>query len=655
MNYKEITPFKWFVLQNFPFIEADFDAITNYELLCKIVEYLNKTITATNDLGKQVEDLNNWFNNLDIQDEVDNKLDEMVEDNTLAEIINEQIFNELNTKVNMKIDYVDTFSDLITNTNLSNNTYVKTLGYYQIGDGGDATYFITDTISSTVDNYTIIELQNNLYAILEYKDKINVKQFGAKGDNTTDDLEKIQDCLNYTAQQKIICYIPAGNYILDGQLLLPSYSKICGDGRNSVLKTKDDVDLVYHTICTLNANSINARLARNNNSTFLAQGYPSVDDVCTFYVHDIILKDFTVNGNWQNRDLNNWDNIYVTSYGNINREPGSGIELQRCYNIDVDNLYIINSPQHNLNLRAGAYCYNEGITVEAQYPSYNIAIKNVETNNQRYDDGITTHDSEYITIQDCYVHVDNNINNTYTQAISNGIEIDDGSRYVNVINCLSRYNINGFQSKGHNNTPSAHDILFENCFAEYCHHGYSISGTSNDVYNEFDNMTRNIILNNCTSKNMYIFSNDTDWPTMSHDIDCNNATSVTINNFTSIIGIPESDIINNISNADHQVTCRFRGTTRDIKIIKAFLFNLKSLIPTDSYFHIDGTSRNFVFKDITADGYEYEPLILYNSTSQYGYCIIDGIYLSEISEDTTIVNDIDSNVQGTRTNMILVS
>ena len=32
------------VLQSFPFIDEDFDAITNYELLCKVVEYLNKTV-----------------------------------------------------------------------------------------------------------------------------------------------------------------------------------------------------------------------------------------------------------------------------------------------------------------------------------------------------------------------------------------------------------------------------------------------------------------------------------------------------------------------------------------------------------------------------------------------------------------------------------
>lgn len=96
---KPLPPFKWFALQNFPFIEYDFDAITNYELMCKIVEYVKEIALKTNTLGAEVENLINWFNNLDVQDEVDNKLDEMAEDGTLAEIINEEIFNELNSIV----------------------------------------------------------------------------------------------------------------------------------------------------------------------------------------------------------------------------------------------------------------------------------------------------------------------------------------------------------------------------------------------------------------------------------------------------------------------------------------------------------------------------------------------------------------------------
>ena len=93
-DYKKLTPFKWFVLENFPFIEADFDALTNWQLFCKLGKEMNKIINSENVLGTQVENVtnafielqnyvNNYFDNLDIQEEVNTKLDEMTENGSL--------------------------------------------------------------------------------------------------------------------------------------------------------------------------------------------------------------------------------------------------------------------------------------------------------------------------------------------------------------------------------------------------------------------------------------------------------------------------------------------------------------------------------------------------------------------------------------------
>lgn len=110
-EYKNLTPFKWFVLENFPFIEADFDALTEWQLFCKLGKEMNKIINSENTLGTQMENVtnafielqnyvNNYLDNLDVQDEINIKLNEMVQDGTLAEIINQNVFNELNTKIN---------------------------------------------------------------------------------------------------------------------------------------------------------------------------------------------------------------------------------------------------------------------------------------------------------------------------------------------------------------------------------------------------------------------------------------------------------------------------------------------------------------------------------------------------------------------------
>ena len=97
-TFKEICLMYIQQLTNFPYIEKDFDALTDYGLLCKIVDKLNEVITNTNEQDGYIVSLynafielktyvENFFDNLDVQDEINNKLDEMVEDGTFDSII----------------------------------------------------------------------------------------------------------------------------------------------------------------------------------------------------------------------------------------------------------------------------------------------------------------------------------------------------------------------------------------------------------------------------------------------------------------------------------------------------------------------------------------------------------------------------------------
>lgn len=99
--YKPLTPFGIFVKHNFPFIEATYEARDNYDLLCKVYQHL-KTVEYNQGISQEnIEALYNYLNNLDVQDEINNKLDEMAESGELAEIINEHIFEELNNEIDM--------------------------------------------------------------------------------------------------------------------------------------------------------------------------------------------------------------------------------------------------------------------------------------------------------------------------------------------------------------------------------------------------------------------------------------------------------------------------------------------------------------------------------------------------------------------------
>lgn len=160
-EYKRLKPFKWFVLQNFPFIDEDFDAITNYELLCKVIEYLNKTIDKTNELGSQVETLVNWFNNLDVQDEVDKKLDEMAQSGELAELISQYLESQA-------IIGFNNANDLKNATNLANGSFAKTYGKITYNDKLGAFYKIrTRTNQDEVDDDNIIALVNTENLVAE--------------------------------------------------------------------------------------------------------------------------------------------------------------------------------------------------------------------------------------------------------------------------------------------------------------------------------------------------------------------------------------------------------------------------------------------------------------------------------------------------------
>lgn len=81
MVVNKINPFKGWALQNFPFIEADFDALTNYEMICKITEYLNTVITNQNELNEAYNTLLNGYKELyDYVNKYLTDMDEVKED-----------------------------------------------------------------------------------------------------------------------------------------------------------------------------------------------------------------------------------------------------------------------------------------------------------------------------------------------------------------------------------------------------------------------------------------------------------------------------------------------------------------------------------------------------------------------------------------------
>jgi len=265
-GYKKIPTFKLWIANQFPYIETDFDAITNYELLQAVIKYLNTIIENENNVESNVTALynafvnlhdyvTNYFDNLDVQEEVNNKLDEMVKDGTLESLL-------LNYTQVSKV--FDTYNDMMLDTSTYvNGMKLKTLGYHYVNDGGGAEYFVTNVQNT---NKYQVSIGTNLWIELIIKDNtLHIKQIGAYGDNVNDDYNIFSSAINFINGKYMTLFIDEGTYYLSQKLIINwsnsnywidfngSY-KIKGSGQfTSILRFsgKDGIDTTHTGIVAL--------------------------------------------------------------------------------------------------------------------------------------------------------------------------------------------------------------------------------------------------------------------------------------------------------------------------------------------------------------------------------------------------------------------
>lgn len=180
-----------------------FEKVTN-ETVADYIEQFNQ-------LHDYVQD---YFDNLDVQAEINNKLDAMVEDGTLQEIITAYINSSALWMFN-------SVADMVSATNLIDGSYARTLGYHGKDDGGGATYIIREIQEGeTADGGILIDLnRDNLVAELNIPDnKVSVKQFGAYGDDTHDDTSAFNSAVAYVGTHYGKLYMDRGVYLLTSKI-----------------------------------------------------------------------------------------------------------------------------------------------------------------------------------------------------------------------------------------------------------------------------------------------------------------------------------------------------------------------------------------------------------------------------------------------------
>ena len=166
-----------------------YNGLTMQDLLCQFFTKINECIKISN----EVIDLVKWLVNEGLALEVAKKLQQWLEDGTLAELINEVIFKELNDKINILRDINVSIEDFGASTLLDDNTKAiqDAIEYVRNKGGGTiripkGTYFVKPKVMT-------IKLYSNINIVGEHKflSVIKVhKDTGNWGEIFTHELER---------------------------------------------------------------------------------------------------------------------------------------------------------------------------------------------------------------------------------------------------------------------------------------------------------------------------------------------------------------------------------------------------------------------------------------------------------------------------------
>lgn len=247
-----LPPFQAFLASNIPSVYDN--TLSYYDELVKLIAYLEQQVVPAvnqntadieaykNGLQELKDYVDNYFKNLDVQEEINNKLDEMAENGDLASIIAQFLAMS-------PVFAYENVTALKAATNLTDGCLAETFGFYAKGDGGGAKYIIrSKEESDTPDEMALIAITGDTLVAEKVNDSvINVKQYGVYGDGTHDDWSKLQNILQ-TYQDDTI-YFPEGTYLISDSLVIncstPHVPNIKLD-REAIIKASTSITSLFN-------------------------------------------------------------------------------------------------------------------------------------------------------------------------------------------------------------------------------------------------------------------------------------------------------------------------------------------------------------------------------------------------------------------------
>ena len=290
----------------------------------------------------------------------------------------------------------DNVASMVADTTLEVGQTTATKGYYSVNDGGASVYTIrAKDVADVDDGGSIIFLDNGNVAELITDGTVNVKQFGAYGDNSHDDTDYIKAAFAYG---KVIEF-PMGWYLVIDTIHVKSYTTINLYG--NIVTNMAGKDLFVFSI----AEGHGRCLSVNGNSG-------EISGTCNAVFHLIGTSDFSISpGNYASGIK--IDSVYATGnieylilldtavkdlcvtnchawIHNIIKSNGKSVEIMMTNNMFYAN--VEHGKVFDISSNLGGVYYNEG---------WNIS--NCGLDNSYHDDGILISDIFAFQLSNCYV------------------------------------------------------------------------------------------------------------------------------------------------------------------------------------------------------------------------------------------------------------
>jgi len=329
-----------------------------------------------------------------------------------------------------------------------------------------------------------------------WRDEGDIRGWGAKGDSDstgatgTDDTSAIQAALD-SGRKKI--KIPANHYFRVSQTLIqPSGVTIVGEDRfSSCIIADPGMDGLLDVMQNRAYNS-------STLTTDIAVG------LSTFRIH-------------------------ANGFSRVKSDPA--LEWGRCYRsgsvkgFRAYHVVFQEGPQHCLDLACWKDNYiGKGHAGVPQGMTEDAVIMNCELIDYCYDDGLTTHGVNGVTIVDCTSRISDFAKSQHTYVITqNGFEIDDGSYNVAVNDCrayCNNTNSKGFATANHPGNPISYNVVLEKCDTYEGVSGVTILGALNGdtTFGTDSWLGRNYSINNCGLIYPHVATDNAQFPSRAFDV-----------------------------------------------------------------------------------------------------------------------------------------